>query len=204
MTDHQRNTEQLILEAAKVVFIKKGLDGARMQEIADEAGINKALLHYYFRSKDKLFNAVFVDAFSTFVPQVAEVFSSEAPFLVKIQLFIDKYMSMLIENPHLPPFIIQEINRNPENIVFENIKKIKIYVPLLEQQVEEEIKQGRLRPIAPKQLLVNIMSMCLFPFVAKPLMKKMLFNDDENAIQLFFLTRKTELTEFIINSIKNR
>ena len=72
MIIQEADTEQLILEAAKKVFFNKGFDGARMQEIADVAGINKALLHYYFRSKDKLFEAIFFDAFQQFIPRVVE------------------------------------------------------------------------------------------------------------------------------------
>ena len=110
------STEGKILDAAKKVFTKKGMYGARMQEIADEAGINKALLHYYFRSKDKLFDAIFHEAFHDFVPRAFKSFKSEMPFEDKLSLFVSNYIDIIIENPYLPLFIINEINQKPERL----------------------------------------------------------------------------------------
>lgn len=116
--DIKQGTETRILEAAKKVFIRKGLDGSRMQEIANEAGINKALLHYYFRSKQKLFEAVFSYAFIKFLPKVTEVLNADMPFLKKIEIFIDNYIDLLIENPFLPIFILNELYRQPEKLIY--------------------------------------------------------------------------------------
>ncbi|NTW33144.1 MAG: TetR/AcrR family transcriptional regulator, partial [Bacteroidetes bacterium] len=104
-------TEKLILKAAKKVFIDKGFDGARMQEIADLAGINKALLHYYFRSKEKMFDAVFEDVFMQFLPEVTEVMNSEITLFDKIKTFVDVYITALLKNPHIPIFVLHELSR---------------------------------------------------------------------------------------------
>ena len=116
MVEDQKNseTEKQILDAAKQVFITKGLSGARMQEIADKAGINKAMLHYYFRNKDTLFKAVFVNTFGQAMHMINEIFTTEMQLFDKIRLFTDSYISFLIKNPHLPVFIISEIQRNPD------------------------------------------------------------------------------------------
>ena len=106
-------TEKSILKAAKLVFYKKGLAAARMQEIADEANINKAMLHYYFRSKQKLFEAVFIQAFRELAPLLNTIFNSDKPIFEKIRDFVDSYITFVTDNPYLPTFIIQEVNINP-------------------------------------------------------------------------------------------
>src|SRR5690606_40702738 len=108
------STEEKIFEAAFKVFQSKGFTGARMQEIADEAGINKAMLHYFFRSKEKLFEAVFMKAFGKLAPQINEIFNSDDDLFEKIRKFTASYITFVIEYPFLPQFIIQEMNNNPD------------------------------------------------------------------------------------------
>src|SRR5690349_8196144 len=105
------NTQQKILEAAKKVFHQKGLAGARMQDIADEAGINKALLHYYFRNKDMLFEMIFKDAAANLFPKVASIISEDLPLFEKIRKFTKEYLEVVIQNPYLPLFVLNEINK---------------------------------------------------------------------------------------------
>lgn len=194
-------SESLILNAAKSIFIKKGMDGARMQEIADEAGINKALLHYYFRNKQQLFDAVFMNAFSLLAPQLNSILNDDSTIEEKIIKFTSNYISFMSKHPYLPSFVIQEINRNPEFIInlkekpqFPNITKFK-------SQVETEVRNGVLKNIEAEQLFINILSMCIFPFMGKPLIKVFLNSDDAHFNQIME-NRKTEVSSFIINSIK--
>lgn len=107
-------TEEKIFDAAQTIFQKKGLAGARMQEIADEAGINKAMLHYCFKSKQLLFEAIFMNAFSQIAPQINEIFNSQYSVFHKIRNFTNSYISFVIANPVLPQFIVQEMNNNPD------------------------------------------------------------------------------------------
>ena len=116
MKEKDSGTEQRILEAARNIFIHKGYYGARMQEIADEAGINKALLHYYFRSKDRLFETIFQQSFSKFVPVIGGILAGSDPWQKKIGAFVENYLQLLYSNPYLPQFILNEINRDPEGI----------------------------------------------------------------------------------------
>ena len=128
MNSNLTETEQKILDAAKKVFVVKGMTGARMQEIADEAGINKSLLHYYFRTKEKLFEAVFQSALGEFFPKVTSYMISDISLEDKIKVFVKEYSKVLQENPFLPSFIIGEVNRNPDNIIQyfkQNIGNIK-------------------------------------------------------------------------------
>src|SRR3954468_10948841 len=107
-------TEEKILEAARKIFLAKGLDGARMQDIADEAGINKAMLHYYFRSKEKLFEKIFTEVAGHFLPRIATILASENSVLEKIDTFCAEYINQVMQTPYVPIFILNEINRQPE------------------------------------------------------------------------------------------
>ena len=200
-TEKKETTEQQILDAAKTVFQAKGMDGARMQEIADEAGINKAMLHYYYRSKDILFEAVFNSAFSLLAPQLNAILNDDSSIEDKIKNFTFNYITFMMKHPYLPNFIIQEINRKEdfilklkENTGFPNLDKFKV-------KVESEIQQGILNPIEADQLFVNIIALSIFPFLGKPLIKAFTDKDDK-AYKEFVEKRKTEVANFIINSIK--
>ena len=195
------NTETEILIAAKEIFQQKGMAGARMQEIADKAKINKALLHYYYRSKQLLFEAVFKSAFSLLAPQLNKVLNDDSDLFEKIRKFTENYVSFVIKHPYLPNFVIQELNKNPE---FVQKKKKKKNFPSIEKfklQVSDAINQGIIKPIEAEQLFINIISLNIFPFIGEPLLMA-LVNVDKESYNKILENRKTEVAEFIINSIK--
>ncbi len=195
------NTEFEILEAAKDIFQQKGMAGARMQEIADKAKINKALLHYYYRSKQLLFEAVFKSAFSLLAPQLNKVLNDDSELFEKIESFTDNYVSFVVKHPYLPNFVIQELNKNPE---FVNTLRAQKNFPSMEKfslQVTESIQKGLIRPIEAEQLLINILSLNIFPFIGQPLLMALLHVDKDRYNQILF-DRKTQVASFIINSIK--
>lgn len=195
------NTEKQILDAAENIFQTKGMSGARMQEIADKAGINKAMLHYYYRSKQLLFEAVFKNAFSLLAPQLNTILNDDSSIVEKVKKFTYNYISFISKHPYLPNFVIQELNQNPDFI--ESIQESSTF-PTLDKfnvQVEKEVQSGFLKPITGKQLFVHIISLNIFPFVAKPLIKGFLELSDTDFEKLME-QRKTEVSEFIINSIK--
>ena len=200
-TDEHIDTEVQILNAAENVFQKKGMDGARMQEIADEAGINKAMLHYYYRSKQLLFDAVFKNAFALLAPQMNKILNDDSSIEDKVRTFTHDYISFISKHPYLPNFIIQEMNRNPK--FFEKIQQNAAFPTFdkFKNQVALEVENGILKPIDGEQLFINIISLNLFPFTARPLIKGFLNIDDKGFKQLME-ERKIEVSEFIINSIK--
>jgi len=206
MNKKDKTTESIILDAANKVFIEKGLDGARMQEIADEAKINKSLLHYYYRSKNKLFEEVFNRVFKTFFPDTLKVFASNNSLFEKIENFTGEYISLLQKNPFLPMFVLHELSKRPNKIAekFSGfIHKFKeIYFADLEKQIAEDVKNQIIIPIKTEHLIVNIMSLCIFPFVAKPIIMKLFFEDDNVFYSNFIDERKKEVAGFIIQSIK--
>ena len=195
------NTETEILIAAKEIFQQKGMAGARMQEIADKAKINKALLHYYYRSKQLLFEAVFKSAFSLLAPQLNKVLNDDSDLFEKIRMFTENYVSFVIKHPYLPNFVIQELNKNPEFVQklrseknFPSIEKFKL-------QVSDAINQGIIKPIEAEQLFINIISLNIFPFIGEPLLTA-LVNVDKESYNILLENRKTEVAEFIINTMK--
>jgi len=196
------NTEEKIIEAANSVFEKKGYDGTKMQEIADKAGINKALLHYYFRSKDKLFEMIFGLAFRKLIGELEFLFDTGIPVKDKISIFVDKHTDFIGMNRHLPLFIINEVNRRPEIFVklLEGIYEKDNRLNKLLKQIDEETKAGILKPFDPRQIFLNIIAMNIFPFAAKPLVKGIL-RMDEDDFGRFIAERKKIVTEIIINSI---
>ena len=111
--EKETGTEEKILAAAKKVFVRKGMDGARMQDIADEAGINKALLHYYFRNKELLFEKIFADSAGRFIPKVKSILLSDADFYQKIEQFCAEYITMVMANPYMPVFVMSEMQKQP-------------------------------------------------------------------------------------------
>lgn len=194
-------TEEKIFESARTIFQKKGFAGARMQEIADEAGINKAMLHYCFKNKQLLFEAIFMNAFSQLAPQINEIFNSNESVFDKIKKFTQNYISFVLHNPILPQFIVQEMNNNPEFVLVLMNHENRPNPSRLIAQIENEIKLGIIKPIAPKQILLDIFSMTVFPFAAQILVKNIVQISDEEFL-LLMEERKKLIAEQIINAIK--
>lgn len=191
-----------ILEAARKVFLTKGLDGARMQDIADEAGMNKALLHYYYSNKEKLFEMIFMEEAKKFFPKINMIFESSLPLFEKIEKFAGEYIDEIIENPYLPVFVITEINKAPDKFLAKIWGKNNLPRPQkFLEQIEKEVKKGNIKPISPLHLLLNILSMCVFPFMAKPMLMRNI-GLDELQFRLLMEQRKQEIPKFIISSIK--
>ena len=194
--------EEKILIAARKVFTTKGMAGARMQDIADEAGINKALLHYYFRDKEKLFEMIFMDEAQKFFPKIKAIFNSDAPLFEKIENFVNEYIDEMTENPYLPWFVLNEINRDPDQFMYkiwgkDNLPNLAKFL----EQIETEIKKGKIKRIKPVHLLMNLISMTIFPFVAKPMLTRNIRLTDKQFYEIME-QRKKEIPKFIIESIK--
>lgn len=193
-------TEQKILDAASKIFLKKGLYGARMQEIADEAGINKALLHYYFRNKDKLYQAIFESKFQSFFPLILQIFNSEDTIEEKIYRLVSRYIDFLSLHPYLPLFLINEINRNPQGQLPFKVIMGKIKSSRFIQQFEDMVKTGKFIPIQPEQFLTNLLGLILFPFINKAMLT-IAFSMDETRFKSFISERKIIIPEMVLRAI---
>ena len=196
-------TQQRILEAARRVFQSKGMHGARMQSIADKAGINKAMLHYYFRNKEQLFASVFTEAMEKFLPAVFGIWESELSFDEKLTQFVHGYLDLLINNPFIPPFILHEINQNPQQLqaILFKVGGLTAMKSMI-SQIQEEMKKNKIKSMDPRQVIVNILGLCVFPFAAKPMITKVM-GMKEKDFELFIRQRKEIIPSLILQSIKS-
>ena len=202
MTETDKLTEERIFEAATDVFVDKGMDGARMQDIASHAGINKALLHYYYRTKDQLFNAVFEMIAAKVLKKFAPVFDEKLSLEEKIRFFFKEHITFLMENPKLPAFVLNEINRNPARIkkLLKNVHFESLWQKLYEQHKSELGKYNITEEKLP-QLMVSIAALSVFPFAARGLIEGILdkvgvdFND-------YIEERKEFAADFVIKAIR--
>src|SRR5437667_3073409 len=165
-----RSTEQKILDAAHVVFVRRGSAGARMQEIAAEAGVNQALLHYYFRTKEHLAKAAFERAAMQLMPAVIRIIASDGELEDKVTRIVDLYLDQLTRAPYLPGYIISEVTHHPER-VRQLIATLSGLAPedirsrvfgALKTQIEERVARGEMQASAPHTFMVNRMSRCVF------------------------------------------
>jgi len=200
------STEDKILESAKKVFYQKGLKGARMQEIADDAGVNKAMLHYYFRSKGKLFDKVFEQSVKSVTPILMNVFLEESGLETKIKHLVEMLIDLFLEEPYLSNFIVNELSQNPDKL-YENVMDsegglIGQVIPVINEQIQAGIEKGIVKDdIKPAELIVNIMSLCLLPIMAQGVLQKTLGIDDERMAR-FMQKRKKTVTTFVLAAIK--
>jgi len=194
-------TEQRILEAAEEVFQEKGYDGARMQEIAEHAGINKGLLHYYFQTKDKLFEAIFSVALNRMISRILAILELEVPLEAKIDMIVDQYMALLLKNPSLPRFVLNGLNKNPDQFIARHFKKdVKTAFDNFCIAVEKEADKGRIRPIDGRHLFMNMISMIIFPFIGRPLIQ-VVFGADNAEFKALMAERKDLIKKFIKDAI---
>jgi AcrR family transcriptional regulator len=204
MSENDKLTEEKIFEAATDVFLDKGMDGARMQDIADRASINKALLHYYYRTKDKLFNAVFEKIAEKVFSKFAPIFDENLSLEDKIRFFFNEHITFLQKNPRLPAFILNEINRNPARFrkLIKNIDINRLWIMLEEQHKEELITYNISRDKIP-QLMTTIASMSVFPFAARGIFEG-IFEKMDLDFNHYLEERKKFAADFVIKAIKNQ
>lgn len=202
MTDQakEKETRESILRAAREVFVEKGLNGARMQEIANRAGINKALLHYYFNNKETLFDFVFKEAFSQFWPRINEELLRDVPFRSVVKAVVHGYMTMLRERPYLPNFILNELHTNPDRLE-RLMKEAGFHPEVLIAKIQQEIEHGTCRAFDPREIIINVISLSMFPFAARPLVQRVWFGNDPEQYEQFINRRAETLVQFLDSAL---
>ena len=169
--DH--TTEERIKEAARKVFTQKGFAAARTRDIAEEAGINLALLNYYFRSKERLFDIIMVENIQYFMIDIKDILEGEETSLVeKTELIASKYIDMLVLHPDLPLFILSELRTDPDKLVERmGIKKF-FFTTVYFRQLTGFIRSAKIR-INPMHYFINTMALIIFPFISSPILKNL-------------------------------
>jgi TetR/AcrR family transcriptional regulator len=206
---HREDAEQRILDAAHAVFVRSGTAGARTQEIAKEAGVNSALLHYYFRSKERLAEAVFKRAAGQLFPAVIRILGSDLEIEDKVDQVVQVELQHLSKAPYLPAYILSELAHHPERAP-QLIAAITGEVPVevgarvrsvLEKQIEARVRAGKMHPITPDQFAINLLALCVFPFAARPLVMA-LFGFGQAGFDQFIQRRQKELAPFFLRAIR--
>ena len=203
------DTESRILDAAHAVFLRKGTAGARMQDIAREAGVNHALVHYYFRTKARLAEAVFRRAALKLLPPAVATLSSDLPLEDKVRRLVDHYLTQLSATPHLPGYLLSELNHHPERgsqlihaLTGLDPDRVRPRVfDTLQRQIAERVRAGTLRPISPQEFAVNLVSLCIFPFAARPMLALVLGWKDGDFAR-FIAERQRALPDFFLGALR--
>ncbi|HEY5826118.1 MAG TPA: TetR/AcrR family transcriptional regulator [Cyclobacteriaceae bacterium] len=194
----QAQTEQLIKKTAKKVFFQKGFLDATTQEIADEAGVNRALIHYYFRSREQLLDTLIEESVREKKEKMRAILTSSLTFREKIAQYIDVMIDRGIEYPYMENFLITEMARKPEQMkVLCAIDKIKSS-DLIKKELEEEIANGSVAPVTSQHFMINLSSMCAYPVIAKPIFQ-MVHGMSDSDYKKFLLERKQVIYTSIFN-----
>lgn len=191
----QRETEDKILVSAEKLFYQKGKAGTSMQDIANDAGINRTLLNYYFRSKDQLFEAVFRKALSAFIPGMAAMFKSDIPFDKIVPELIPRIIDTMLASPQIPIFVLQELSSNPERMP-QAFRDMGIDPELLIKKVEGQEHF--------MQVILNLISLCIFPFAARPLVTGLFLNGDNKAFEEAMRQRKEILPGMFLKLLNQK
>lgn len=174
-------TEEKIKNAASIVFHKKGFSATRTRDIADEAGINLALLNYYFRSKEKLFDIIMLESMQGFFKSLKEVLdNSETSLENKIETLVNNYIDLLTANPDIPLFLLNELRMNPDKLISKMGMKEILMKSYFIKQFQQGIKKGEIAFVNPLHFMMNLVSMTVFPFIASPVLKGLGDLSDKN------------------------
>jgi AcrR family transcriptional regulator len=193
------STEEKIMQAAKKLFTQKGFAATRTRDIAEEAGINLALLNYYFRSKEKLFDIVMLDNFRQFIKGISvNLLDETATFDEKITGIVTAYIDFLTRHPDLPLFILNEIKGNPSALLQQLSAEITPLRSHMFRQLQDAGRQGKINPIDPFHFIANLIGLTVFPFVARPLLQRVTGVSDQQ-FQDFIQERKKLVPMWISN-----
>jgi len=199
------DTERQIFDAALEVFARKGKDGARMQAIADAADINKAMLHYYFRSKDQLYEDVFAFTMRRFLTSFGASLREAPTFEETLRRFIDGYVEFIRDNEHAMRLMVNE-NLAGGTVLGEHLQRMKksgeAPPQILIEQIEQAIDRGEIRPVDPHHTVLSVISGCLFFFVTKPTVQVM--HPDASEWASFVEDRKQHLFDLMYNGLAPR
>lgn len=165
-------TEEKIKEAARKIFTQKGYAATRTRDIAEEAGLNLALLNYYFRSKEKLFDIIMLETLQQFMVGMKSLLSTESTTVEeKITTIVSNYIDMLIKQPNMPLFIFSEIKANPKKLISKMGIKDFLMTSQFLKQFKEGVKANKIEPIDPLHFIMNILGLTVFPFIASPILQ---------------------------------
>ena len=202
----EQNMEQAILETATKLFLEKGFRSTSTTEIAREVGCNQALVHYYYRTKERLFEAIFEKKIKFFIGSLLKIDHEDIPFEKKLARKIESHCDAIKEEPKLPLFFFNEASSNPSRLqqLRDKLGELPdLVVNQMKNELEAEIKKGNIRPMTIYDLLMSIVSLNIVAFIAEPIFKTITKISDEEYLKILE-RRKKENVHIILNSLKPR
>ncbi len=193
MPNNEDHIERRIIETAKQLFVENGFDKTSMSDIAAQIGINRPTLHYYFRTKEKLFQAVFGEIIAKVLPHVQSIFNQNIPFFERLERVVDIYLEVFLENPMVPRFIVNEIHRDLSHLV-SSMRELSLdnYIIEIGKVIDAEMEQGNIKRVPMQMLFLTLYSQLVFPFLTKRL-TMWLFSENEEDFKAFLLMWKDNL-----------
>lgn len=187
--------EQRIIEVARQVFIEKGFAETSMSDIAARVGINRPGLHYYFRTKERMFEAIFADLVTSFLPTIHQIALQDRPVSERIAEIVEVYFEVMQANPMLPVFIVREIQRDATHI-FNTINRMEIgqYIRKIKEALQEEMASGKMRQAPMEFILYTFYGLLFAPFLSRPLTEVLFAGPDVNTEERM-RQWKTQVTE---------
>lgn len=188
--------EARIVEAARALFIEKGYADASMSDIAAPAGIKRSTLHYYFRTKDRLFQAIFADIVREIFPRIQVILEKETPFMERLNAVIDEYMALFRANPALPQFIIGEIQRDVHHLIrVLHELEVEGYICTIKRRLVDEIRRGELRRVPLRDFFLTFYSLVIFPTLTRNLIETLMLEDGEHYDDFIRQWKRRTLTQ---------
>lgn len=201
-----QHTEARILEAAERVFTRDGMAGARTEDIATEAGVNRALINYYFRSRDNLARAVFLRAAGAFFPAIMGTLSGDQELGDKVRSAVDLIHDTMSRTPYLPLYVLAELQYHPDKLkttLREHLAPDEMRreaFARLQTQLDTEAAAGRIRPTRAVDLQLSLVSLLVFPFAASGMIDVLLGIAPQDQ-EVLRLRRKEEMAGFILRGL---
>lgn len=205
MIDKELSTEQTILKAAEAEFFEKGYGNTKTVAIAKRAGVSHSMLHYYFRTKEQLFQKIFKEKVGTIMQMFSGILEEDRPFTETIRLLVEIQFDFVVQNPQLPHFVLTEIISNEENRNWAIETLYPQMAPIFnmtETMLNNEIAKGAVRPIIPRDLIMNIIYINISLFIAMPLLKEIFHINNDKALKKMLNERRESNVQFILNALK--
>lgn len=199
-TEELPDMEGRIIEAAKRVFVLKGYEATKMGDIATEVGISRTAMHYYFRTKEMLFDAIFGQLIRVLLPNIALIMEEPSTFLEKLPKIVDQYVSMMQQNPQFPIFVVNEFNRDPQHLYRTLMKDPLRIQPLmqLQRQLLDEMDRGLIRRMPLIYGVSTLLSLVVFPMLARNPLTDLFLDGDKEQFDAFFEERKSLITDIMV------
>jgi AcrR family transcriptional regulator len=204
MNIKELKTEQIIIKAAEAEFFEKGYGNARTVSIANRACVNHSILHYYFRTKEQLFQKIFEEKVHTLIQMFSGIFEQKLDFKDTMRFFIETQFNFVAQNPQLPRFVFNEIISNEANrnwAVKTLSPQLLPFMKKVEKMLKSEIAKGNVRHITIRDLIMNIISVNISSFIAMPVIKTVFNINSDRAMKNMLNKRRESNVQFILNAI---